>query len=92
MALAASHDPREYTSAARAAFLGKFEIEVDPGATLPVEERLRRAEAARRLHFTRLAMKSARARGARKSKAAASAQVARAAGEEADGGSRPDLR
>lgn len=72
LALAASHDPREYTAAARAAFLGKFAALVDPGGALPVEERLRRAEAARRAHFTRLAIRSAekrRGRANRKSKA-----------------------
>ncbi len=62
LSLAASHDPREYTASARAAFLGKFAEMVDPGGTLPESERLRRAEAARRAHFTRLAIRSAEAR------------------------------
>lgn len=62
LALASQRDPREYTSAARQAFLNRFEREVDPHQTLALEERARRAEAARRLYFTRLALKSAKAR------------------------------
>ena len=60
--LAASHDPREYTKAARRAFLDKFEAEVDPDHVLPEAERLRRAAAARSAHFAKLALKSVRAR------------------------------
>jgi hypothetical protein len=55
-------DPRETTAAARAAFLARFEHEVDPDGTLPAAERCRRAEAARKAYFARLALKSARAR------------------------------
>ena len=62
LALASQQDPREYTSAARAAFLRTFEAEVDPSGVLPAAERTRRALAARRLHFTRLAYLSAKAR------------------------------
>lgn len=58
----AAHDTRETTAAARTTFLARFEREVDPDGTLPEGERLRRAEAARRLYFQRLAWKSARAR------------------------------
>jgi hypothetical protein len=54
------------TEAARAAFLSKFEREVDPDGTLSPDERSRRAAAARRLHFTRLALASSRARGKKK--------------------------
>lgn len=56
------HDSREVTSAARAAFLARFEAEVDPEGTLPPAERERRAQQARKAYFTRLAFKSARAR------------------------------
>ena len=56
------NDPREYTQAARAGFLRKFEREVDPDGTLSAEERQRRAEAARRAHMLRLAYASAKAR------------------------------
>ncbi len=60
------HDPKETTQAARTAFLARFEDEVDPEHLLPEDERLRRAEAARRAHFSRLAYLSAKARRARK--------------------------
>ena len=42
--------------------MAKFEREVDPAGTLPLAERLIRAEHARRAHFARLALKSARSR------------------------------
>ena len=60
--LHSSRDSREVTRAARAAFLARFEREVDPTGVLPVDERLRRAEHARRAHFARLAFLSAEAR------------------------------
>ena len=60
--LHASHDPRETTAPARAAFLKRFEDQVDPERVLPEAERLRRAEYARKAHFARLALASARAR------------------------------
>jgi hypothetical protein len=56
------YDSHELTKAAREAFRSKFEREVDPEGVLPVEERLRRAEMARKAHFTRLALKSAQVR------------------------------
>ena len=61
-ALHASHDPRETTSAARAAFLARFEREVDPEGALAPEERSRRAGMARKAHMAKLALKSAQAR------------------------------
>ena len=64
-ALHASRDSRETTAKARAAFLERFERAVDPGGVLPEGERRRRAEHARKAHFTRLALKSARARARR---------------------------
>jgi hypothetical protein len=60
--LHAMYDSRELTKAARAAFESKFERDVDPEGVLPPEERLRRAEMARKAHFTRLALESAQAR------------------------------
>ncbi len=63
--LHATHDPHETTKAARHAFLAKFEREVDPDGQLPPEVRRRRAEAARKAYFGRLALRSARARRAR---------------------------
>jgi hypothetical protein len=56
------HDARESTLPARQAFLARFEREVDPAGVLSPEERARRAECARRAHFTRLAFLSAKAR------------------------------
>lgn len=58
--LAATRDPLEYTSAARATFLASF-LEQVP-ADLPPAERERRAIALRKLHFARLAAKSAASR------------------------------
>jgi hypothetical protein len=60
------YDSRELTEAAREAFRSKFERDVDPDGLLPVEERLRRAEMARKAHFTRLALKSAQVRRQRR--------------------------
>ncbi len=59
---AARHDGETLTAAARAGFLKRFEIEVDPNGVLTPEERSRRADAARRAHMARLAMRSAMAR------------------------------
>jgi hypothetical protein len=56
------HDPSTYTAKARATFLARFLDEVDPLHELPDEERQRRAEAARRAHFARLALASAESR------------------------------
>ncbi len=61
-ALSAARDPRETTKPARAAFLASFEREVDPDGVLTITERARRAAAARKAHFTRMALKSAQAR------------------------------
>jgi hypothetical protein len=58
----AKHDARKTTAKARAAFLARFEAEVDPDGTLPAEERQRRAEHARSAYFTRLAFAAAKAR------------------------------
>lgn len=45
--------------------MDRFEREVDPEGRLSVEERQRRATAARKAYFTRLALRSAQARRAR---------------------------
>ncbi len=60
------HDSRDITRAARERFLARFLLEVDPDNTLPEAERLRRADAARRAHMARLALKSAQSRRERK--------------------------
>ncbi len=55
-------DSTAHTAPARRAFLERFERKVDPDGTLTEPEHQRRAEAARKAHFTRLAYLSARAR------------------------------
>ncbi|MDQ3570452.1 MAG: hypothetical protein M3450_01445 [Actinomycetota bacterium] len=64
--LHATHDPHETTKPARNAFLARFEREVDPDGRLPEAERRRRAEAGKKAYFSRLALKSARARRSRR--------------------------
>jgi len=61
-ALHSTRDSRELTAPARRAFHDRFERQVDPDGILPIAERARRAHAARKAYFTRLALKSARAR------------------------------
>lgn len=61
-ALHAQRDPQETTQAARQTFLTRFEREVDPDQRLPEAERVRRAEAARKAYFVKLALRSAVAR------------------------------
>lgn len=63
-AMHAQYDTRETTAHARAAFLGRFEREVDPDGSLEPGERARRAAAARRAYFTKLALRSSMARRA----------------------------
>jgi hypothetical protein len=63
--LHAQRDPRETTQAARDSFMARFERQVDPDNLLPLAERQRRAEAAKKAYFLKLALKSARARRAR---------------------------
>jgi hypothetical protein len=53
------------TTAARGAFLNRFEREVDPDGVLSATERAKRADHARKAYMTRLAYQSARARGLR---------------------------
>jgi hypothetical protein len=65
-AMHAAHDARVTTINGRAAFLVRFEREVDPEGRLHPEERSRRAEQARRAYFTRLALASAKARRAKR--------------------------
>lgn len=60
------HDSRELTAAARQAFWSKFERDVDPEAVLDPAERARRADLARKAHFTRLALASVKARRRKK--------------------------
>ena len=62
LVLHSGYDSRALTAPARAAFLAKFEREVDPDGELSVPERKRRADMARRAYFTRLALKSVQRR------------------------------
>ena len=64
----ARYDPRQTTAPARAAFLTRFLDEVDPDRVLPEPERLRRAAAARKAYFTRLAFLASRRRRLRNSR------------------------
>lgn len=61
-ALHARYDARQTTAAARRAFLDRFDREVDPDGVLSLEERARRASHARKAHFARLALASAKSR------------------------------
>jgi hypothetical protein len=65
-ALHSRYDPRQTTAPARVAFLRRFLDEVDPDRVLPECERLRRAAAARKAYFTRLAYLASRRRRRRK--------------------------
>ncbi len=58
LTLAAKHDPREYVRPAKAAFDARWERLADPEGVLPPEERQRRADALKRAHFVRLALRS----------------------------------
>jgi hypothetical protein len=58
----ARHDPRDATGKARVAQDLRFEARVDPDSSLPLEERRRRAEAARRAFYARLLLASIDAR------------------------------
>lgn len=59
-------DPIAATTPARAAFLDRFEREVDPDGQLDPKERARRAEHAKKAYFAKLALASSRARAAKK--------------------------
>ena len=57
------------TEPARAAGPGRIDYwlaQVDPDSELPEPERIRRAECAKKAHFSRLALRSSQARAARK--------------------------
>ncbi len=59
------------TSAARTAFLRRFELEVDPQGELEPAERARRAALSRRAYMARLALRSVAIRRAKRAKNAA---------------------
>lgn len=59
-------DPAGHTASARAAFLSRFEREVDPDGVLEPAERFRRAEHAKKAYFLKLALASRKARADKK--------------------------
>ena len=59
-ALHAQRDAKETTAKARATFLQKFEVEVDPEGVLAPDERHRRAQAARKCYFAKLGLMAAK--------------------------------
>ncbi|MBO2461121.1 hypothetical protein ABT299_11655 [Spirillospora sp. NPDC000708] len=61
-----TEDPAARTEPARAAALKRFENQVDPDRVLPEDERLRRANEAKRQFYKRLGKLSAAARRARR--------------------------
>lgn len=61
-AMHARHSAVDTTRNARAAFLARFEREVDPEMLLSDADRKARAEAAKRRYFTDLSRKSAKVR------------------------------
>jgi hypothetical protein len=65
-AMHARHDARQTTANGRAAFLARFEREVDPHGQLDPEERRRRADHARSLYFARLSLAAAKSRRAKR--------------------------
>jgi len=60
----ARHTPEQMVAAAHRGTLAKFEREVDPEGVLPLEERQRRATAARKAHMAKLSNKAAALRRA----------------------------
>lgn len=56
------------TAAARKAAMDRFDRQVDPDGVLPPQERARRAAHARKAYFARLALRSANARRARRTR------------------------
>lgn len=56
------HDPNAYTAKAREAAWQRFITEVDPDRALPEDERMKRADAARRAHLLRASLKAAATR------------------------------
>jgi hypothetical protein len=66
----AKEDPKKGTEPARAAAEARWLDEVDPKRQLPEDERLRRAERAKRAYFQKLALRSVTARRAARKGAA----------------------
>ncbi len=62
----ARNDSRVTSAPGRAAFLARFEREVDPDGTLDLQERVRRAEQARRAYMAGLALAGVKAKRAKR--------------------------
>ncbi len=62
----AQNDSRVTSAPGRAAFLTRFEREVDPDGTLDPQERARRAAQARSAYFARLSLAAAKTRRAKR--------------------------
>ncbi len=75
-ALHAQRDSRETSAPGRAAFLARFEREVDPNGTLDEAERQHRAAQARSAYFTRLSLAAVKARRARRAQRAKGGEAA----------------
>ncbi|MGH3464912.1 MAG: hypothetical protein ACRDP9_25885 [Kribbellaceae bacterium] len=63
---AGDEDRKAHGDRAQRGLRARFEREVDPDGTLPEKERKRRAESLYKAHMARLALKSSKARAARK--------------------------
>jgi hypothetical protein len=61
-ALHSQHSSTELTAKAREAFMDRFDREVDPEGCLPLAERRRRADQAKRAYFIKLGYLSGKAR------------------------------
>jgi hypothetical protein len=75
-AMHAQRDSRQTSAPGRAAFLARFEREVDPDGTLDPAERQRRAAQARSAYFTRLSLAAAKARRAQRAQCSQGGEVA----------------
>ena len=62
-------NPAATAARGQAGLAARFEREVDPDGLLPLPERVRRADAARKAHMARLAARSATVRAAAKREA-----------------------
>jgi len=64
-------DRRKRTSNGTAAFLARFERQVDPNNELDPDERARRAESLKKAYMSGLALKAAKSKRAKRAKRAA---------------------
>lgn len=81
LARSAKYPGLEVTAAARQTFRESFARQVDPEGTLPEAERARRGEAARKLHYARMAFVSAKVREKKTASTRSFAETVRPGGE-----------